>query len=266
MRRLYQGNSHRPQSCRRQHGETEDATDALAALQEAEEAAKESAAAAAAQARIARTLVDTLAAELTKASQADEFTDRLEIQLEESRLRGRLESLPDGAVATETSETVLVLDAAMAVLKDVTTEAAGQLFTELDAEILSIGRKLGIDNLDSVELKGNGGMSVVTAGVRESFGNLSGGERVRLRIAVVAALLRIGHRSGVGSHPGLVLLDSPGDELTPDAETTLLRELDSLKDELPRLQVVVASDEPAAVQGNLDENHVYSSLDSSPLW
>jgi len=109
-------------------------------------------------------------------------------------------------------------------------------------------------------------MTVVTAGVQESFGNLSGGERVRLRVAVVAALLRVGHRSGVGSHPGLILLDSPGDELTPTAEATLLRELDSLKDELPTLQVIVASDEPAAVQGNLVDDHIYASLDGKPLW
>ena len=159
-----------------------------------------------------------------------------------------------------------MLEAALYVLSDFTAEAAGQLFAELDEEILSIGRKLGIDNLDSVELNRNGGMSVVTAGVQESFGNLSGGERVRLRIAVVAALLRVGHRSGVGSHPGLILLDSPGDELTVDAEATLLHELDVLRNELPHLQILVASDEPAAVQGHIPDDHIYSSLDGSPLW
>ena len=228
MRRLHQGNPH-----------LADVTDALEALQQAEDAAKESAATAAAAASAARVRVDTLAAELTTASRADEFTDRLKIQLEQSRLRGRLEGFTDGEVETTTSETVLVLQAALDLLKDVTAEAAAQLFRELDAEIFAIGRKLGIDNLDAVELNRNGGMRVVTAGVEESFKNLSGGERVRLRVAVVVALLRVGHRSGVGSHPGLVLLDSP---------------------------VLVASDEPAAVQGHLAEDHIYSSLDGSPLW
>lgn len=246
--------------------DNEDATDALEALQNVEDAAKESAAIAEAAVRAARDRVNALAAELTAASQADEFTDRLQIQFEQARLQGRLESLPDGRIMTESSETIRILEAALEVLKGVTTEEAGQLFAELDAEILTIGRKLGIDNLDSVELNRNGGMSVVTAGVEESFKNLSGGERVRLRVAVVAALLRVGQRSGVGSHPGLVLLDSPGDELTVDAEAILLSELDSLKDELPTLQVLVASDEPAAVQGHLDTDHIYSSLDGTPLW
>ena len=246
--------------------DNEDAADALEALQAAEDAAKETASAAAKDANDASDLVATLAAELTTASQADEFTDRLQIQLEQSRLRGRLENFPDGQVTPGPSESVLVLEAALEVLREVTTQEAGQLFTELDDEILTIGRKLGIDNLDSVELNRNGGMSVVTAGVEEAFKNLSGGERVRLRVAVIAALLRVGHRSGVGSHPGLILLDSPGDELTVEAEATLLTELDSLKAELPTLQVLVASDEPRAVQGHLPDDHIYASLDGTPLW
>lgn len=246
--------------------DNEAAVDALVALQAAEDAAKATASSAANAAKDARDLVATLAAELTAASQADEFTDRLQIQLEQARLRGRLENFPDGQVAAEPSETVLVLEAALAVLKDVTTAEAGQLLTELDYEILTIGRKLGIDNLDSVELNRNGGMRVVTAGVEESFKNLSGGERVRLRVAVIAALLRVGHRSGVGSHPGLILLDSPGDELTVEAEATLLTELHSLRDEIATLQVLVASDEPSAVHGHLPDDHIYASLDRTPLW
>lgn len=246
--------------------DNEDAIDALEALLAAEEAAQESAAAAASAVEIARSQITALAAELTTASQADEFRKRLRIQLEQSRLEGRLENFPDGKIAIESSETLRVLDAALHVLKAVTTEEAGQLFTELDSEILTIGRKLGIDNLDSVELNRNGGMSVTTAGVEDSFKNLSGGERVRLRVAVIAALLRVGHRSGVGSHPGLILLDSPGDELTVQAEATLLTELDSLKDELPTLQVLVASDEPTAVQGHLADDQIYASLDGTPLW
>ena len=207
-----------------------------------------------------------LAAELTTVSQADEFNNRFQIRLEQSRLEGRLESIPAEKHTSETSETVRVLESTLAIVKAVTTKEAVQLFTELDAEILAIGRKLGIDNLDSVKLNRNGGMNVVTAGVEDSFKNLSGGERVRLRVAVIAALLRIGHRSGIGSHPGLILLDSPGDELTVDAETTLLTELDSLKNELPTLQVLVASDDPSAVQSHLADNQIYSSLDGRPLW
>jgi hypothetical protein len=132
---------------------------------------------------------------------------------------------------------------------------------------LALGQKFGIGNLDKIELNRQGGMKVTTAGVDAPFVRVSGGERLRLRVAVVVALLRVGARSGVGSHPGLLMLDSPGsDELTVHDEATLLRELDSLKDELPELQVLIASAEPAAVQGQLREDAIYSNLSGGPLW
>lgn len=244
----------------------EDAGNALEALEIAEGAAQSGATTAATVAKEAHDRVEALSAELNTASQTDEFNDRLKIELEQARLQGRLENFPDGQPVIETSETIRVLTSALEVLREVTSREARQLFVELDSEILAIGRKLGIDNLESVTLDRNGGMNVITAGVEDSFKNLSGGERVRLRVAVVAALLRVGHRTGVGSHPGLILLDSPGDELTVDAEATLLTELDSLKEELPTLQVLVASDEPNAVRGYLADDHIYGSFDGSPLW
>lgn len=246
--------------------DNEDAGNAVEALQAAEEAAQVGATVADTAALKARDRVKALSVELSAATQTEEFDNRRKIDLEKARLLGRLESLPGRQPVAESSETVRVLDAALRVLKSVIGQEASQLFAELDSEILSIGRKLGIDNLDSARLGQNGGMSVITAGVEDSFKNLSGGERVRLRVAVIAALLRVGHRSGVGSHPGLILLDSPGDELTVDAEATLLRELDSLKEELPVLQVLVASDEPNAVRGHLTDDRIYGSFDGSPLW
>lgn len=246
--------------------DAEVAIDVLEALREIETAAKEGDLAVSNATEAARIHVSTLATELAAASQADEFTNIFQIQLDQSRLRGRLEGFTDGSTVAGTSENVRVLEAALDILKAVTAEAANRLFVELDAEILTIGRKLGIDNLDSVKLSRTGGMSVVTAGVEAAFKDLSGGERVRLRIAVVVALLRVGQRSGAGSHPGLILLDSPGDELTREAEAILLRELESLKNELPTLQVLVASDDPLAVQGHIPEEHIYSSLDGTPLW
>lgn len=248
-------------------GAPEDSNDALEALKHAETAAKETAAAAATDELEAQKQVETLVVELSTTSRSDEFTKRLAQQLEEARLQGSLESLTEGGVELETSESLVVLEAAVEELARVTRASAAKVFAELNKEIVTLGKKFGIDNLENVELDRRGGMQVTTAGVQASFKNVTGGERLRLRVAVVVALLRVGHRAGVGSHPGLILLDSPGsDELTVEDEATLLRELDSLKDELPTLQVVVASAEPAAVLGNVAQESTYSSLDGSPLW
>jgi hypothetical protein len=248
-------------------GEAEDVGDALEALRDAEAAARLSAEDASAAEQLAASRVRELVDELSSARTSDEFTNDLALQLERARLAGRIESLPEAGGQLEKSESLAVLEAAAKVLTDVTRDSALAVFAELDSEILELGRKFGISNLESVELDRRGGMKVTTAGVESSFRALSGGERLRLRVAVVVALLRIGHRSGVGSHPGLIILDSPGsDELTVADEATLLLELDALKAELRNLQVVIASAEPAAVQGFIPEESVYSSLEGGPLW
>lgn len=248
-------------------GEPEDVGDALEALKAAETAARDSAEAAASAVADARAEVERLAAELANASRSDEFTNRLTLQLERARLEGRIAGVPEGPVELEPSESLRVIEAATEVLTQATGEAAKEMFEELNAEILALGQKFGINNLERIELNRQGGMKVTTAGVSVPFTRTTGGERLRLRVATVVALLRVGARAGVGSHPGLLLLDSPGsDELTVHDEATLLAELDSLKAELPGLQVVIASAEPAAVQGHVPEENIYSSLDGKPLW
>lgn len=248
-------------------GEAEEVGDALEALKDAEEAARLSAEAARVALAGAHATVEGLARELARASRADEFTNRMELRLEEARLKGKLESLPQGGVELERSESLRVIEAATKVLTEVTGAAAHEVFDDLNAEILALGRKFNIKNLEKIELSRQGGMQVTTAGAEVPFRRVSGGERLRLRVAVIIALLRVGARSGVGSHPGLILLDSPGsDELTVHDEATLLEELDSLKEELPGLQVVIASAEPAAVQGHVPADHIYSNLVGGPLW
>lgn len=248
-------------------GEPENAGDALDALKEAEEAARISAESAATDVTEAERAVEWLARELDGASRANEFTNRLTLQMEEARLKGRLESIPERGGEVPPSESLLVIEAARHVLTEVTGDAAKAMFVDLNAEILALGRKFNIQNLEKIDLQRNGGMQVTTAGAEVPFKKVSGGERLRLRVAVIIALLRVGARAGVGSHPGLILLDSPGsDELTVHDEATLLEELDSLKAELPGLQVVIASAEPAAVLNHLPAESIYSNLEGGPLW
>src|SRR6266436_1328660 len=56
---------------------------------------------------------------------------------------------------------------------------------------------------------------------------LSAGEQLRLRIANVIAHVRIARDHGVGRHPGLLLIDSPGNEEV--AQENLVDSLDELK-------------------------------------
>jgi hypothetical protein len=251
-----------------EHGDVEDAGgDALEALVAAEDAARAEVVDASGLRQQFERLVAALTAELDNVQASADYARRRDLELQLARVDGRLEATPEGAPETLPSDTAVVLNAAVRVLNDITGEAAKTIFAKLNEEIADLGRAFGIDNLDSVNLTRQGGMKVTTAGVDESFSKVSGGERLRLRVAVLIALLRVGHRAGIGTHPGLILLDSPGsEELANDDEATLLRELDSLKTEIPGLQVCVASAEPEAVRSAVAANQIFAADGDKPLW
>jgi hypothetical protein len=243
------------------------ATDALEALIAAEDSARAAEKVFAAAFRTAEDRIGVLTNELKNLQASTTFKQRRELELELADVNGQLKSTAANSSASPPSTTLAVLNAATIVLGEVTSDGAGNIFDQLNGEIAELGRAFGIDNLDRVQLNRSGGMRVTTAGVDENFGRLSGGERLRLRISVLIALLRVGHRSGIGTHPGLILLDSPGsEELATADERRLIGELDALKQEIPSLQVCITSAEANAVAGVIDDKRIYAVAGAEPLW
>lgn len=63
-------------------------------------------------------------------------------------------------------------------------------------------------------------------GGKDWFKDCNPGARLRLRIALIIALLRVGAAHGVSTHPGLIMIDSPKAEEVQDLDAaTLFREL-----------------------------------------
>ena len=175
-------------------------------------------------------------------------------------LQGKLEAtspVPDGpAVGGGVQILEAVCDELLACVQRVST----QLFADLDGEIVALSTRFGVENLDAVRLQRNAVVNAVKAGVRTRFGDLSRGDRLRMRIATVIALLRVGARRGAATHPGLLFIDSIGaEELTLDAGRTLVRELDQVARELGGLQVVLTTAEPRMVHGLLPAAQVVTS-------
>jgi ABC-type ATPase involved in cell division len=89
-----------------------------------------------------------------------------------------------------------------------------------------------------------------------------------LRIAVVVALLRIGHRHGIATHPGLLLIDSPRAEEVQDHDAVaLLAALERLCIETPGLQILVTTADEDLVHRALTESTVIAPPGpGQPLW
>jgi hypothetical protein len=62
------------------------------------------------------------------------------------------------------------------------------------------------------------------------------------KIAFIVALMKVGHRRGIGSHPGLLFIDTPGAQETANEDLAALAgRLGSLCREVPKLQIFVAT-------------------------
>jgi hypothetical protein len=120
-----------------------------------------------------------------------------------------------------------------------------EIMDEVQSEICALLLDFGVMNLAKVELnavphlflhKGYQGKD------RIAFGNASIGEQLRIKIALIVALMKVGHRRGIGSHPGLLFIDTPGAQETADQDLAALAgRLASLCQEVPNLQIFVAT-------------------------
>lgn len=154
-----------------------------------------------------------------------------------------LESLDPPREAPDAALTVL--KAAQDELTSGLTETSKELLDGLNKDIAELARGFGMTNLESVSLKRNLHMPVVKGGgASAAFGQQSAGERLRLRYALLIALLRIGHRRSIASHPGLLLLDSiKAEEVQDDDAAQLLAALGNICREEPALQILVTTED-----------------------
>jgi hypothetical protein len=194
------------------------------------------------------------AQEAVQAADANDAQRELDLaQREAARAQGAVDALRSLAVPEPvTDPRLLVLNNAVAVLKADTEAAYDALHTELDDEITDLARRFGIANLDSASFKRNLNMRVAKGGApAENFGEQTAGERLRLRYALLLALLRVGNRRGINAHPGLLLLDSlRAEEVQQEDAEQLAEALAELCAESDGPQILTTT-EDAALPGRL---------------
>lgn len=186
--------------------------------------------------------------------------DRLrQLELQAAGLEGRLAVTGPASETSPAPVSAQVVEAVYEALKDSVNAAAKQLFPAMNSQIVELATQFGVQNLDSVRLDRSGRVNAVKAGVRTPFKRLSRGDRLRMRIATVIALLRVGAGRGVAAHPGLLLIDSvAAEEVTEVPARTLIAELEAIAEELPDLQIVFTSAQPELVDG-LPPSHLITS-------
>lgn len=152
--------------------------------------------------------------------------------------------------ASPVDETAAILAAAAAELTSLRDETSKSVLSDVNEQVATLARRFGMTNLERVDVKLNLNMPVWKGGGSTSpFGQQSAGEKLRLRYALVLALLIVGRAREAAGHPGLLLLDSPRAEEVQDQDVeAILTALVELHETEPSLQVLVTTQDATLEQ------------------
>lgn len=152
--------------------------------------------------------------------------------------------------AAPTDETAAILAAAAAQLTSLRNETSKTVLADVNEQVAALARRFGMTNLESVDVKLNLHMPVTKGGGSVSpFGKQSPGEKLRLRYALVLALLIVGRTRQAAGHPALLLFDSPRAEEVQDQDVeAILTALVDLHQTQPSLQVLVTTQDATLPQ------------------
>lgn len=245
--------------------------DALEALRAATDDSEQGVAALRAQTDAA--VIARVASEAA-ARNAHDFLDsaraRMSAQLELARAEGALDSMKEASEfrppTTRTDDAVVVLTAASKLTKQWVKDDQDPRLIEVSLAITTLARSFGSRNITAVHLKGNGNMDVEKGGASGGYSALTNGEKLRIKLAASIALMQIGHRDGVGRHPGLLFVDSPAAEEIPESDLrTMLQAMTAVAQET-ELQIVVATTHGPILSEVLPKDQLLVATGTDFVW
>lgn len=134
-----------------------------------------------------------------------------------------------------------ILKVAEAIAEARMKAASAELFQDLEGEVVAVSKRFGFRGLQTISIRGNK-IEVTVSGKPSSFSRQTAGQKLRLRIALVIAMMRMAARSGFGNHPGVLFIDSPGSEELSDADlVAMMQEIAQVASETLNLQIFLAS-------------------------
>lgn len=172
-------------------------------------------------------------------------SERHTLELDLARAQGALGALTepiDPSQAHPINPTIAaVLDAADDLLSEWVRHGQIPLLEDISADIEKLAVSFGADNLRDLKLGGSGRLDVTKGGQSVTYSKLTPGEKLRVKIATAIALIKHGFASGVGRHPGLLVLDSPAAEEMPEEDlATIIEALKAVAEEA-EMQIFVAT-------------------------
>ena len=190
------------------------------------------------------------------------------LEIEKAKLEGVLETIERILNSDEIDDAhVTVLNAAEDEATERVNAAASSILKRASEEVTRLALSLGMTDVEEISIKRNANVHVRKGGSISSFGDLSPGERLRVRIATVVALIKSAHEHGAGRHPGLLMIDSPTAEEMADANVeAMLDALAKLPEAVPNLQMFVACRGTARAKAAFPRKRLLDAGVGDKLW
>jgi cell division septum initiation protein DivIVA len=157
-----------------------------------------------------------------------------------ARIQELNDYLPDEPTKTSSTD-VRILKDAVQVTKDCFEGMQTSILKYFSERLFKIAVAIGVENLQSVDVKLSK-ISIRQGNTDTTFTKLNEGEKLRFRTAAALAAIETAKWSGVGRHPGFVVLDSPAaQEMSEDDFASLLANLTQVLETNRDMQIIVGA-------------------------
>ncbi|WP_313197185.1 hypothetical protein [Rhizobium sp.] len=190
-------------------------------------------------------------------------------QMELLKLDAQIEELEKmaGDAPTTAPADVGLLDAAIAATEKMYREEQTEVLGRVSDLTAKFAQTFGITDLREVKLKGNTTMDVFFVGGPKTFSKCTSGEKTRLKLAATLAMIHVAEESGIGRHPGVLLLDSVGSaEVVNEDVSQIIEGLGKLAEALPTVQVFLAGIQNDAILSHVPCDNVVKNRPDGYLW
>lgn len=185
---------------------------------------------------------------------------KLDAQIEELTLMAGSER------QTEVTEADL-LKAAIKATKKMYDEEQEAVLKKVSDLAVAYAQAFGLTDLRGMRIKGNTHMELQMRGGRKNFGDSTPGERMRLKLAATLAMIQVAEQTGIGRHPGVLLVDSVGNNEAVNKDVAeMVIGLSGLPDDLPTVQIFIAGIKSDAILKHVPCGNVVKNREDGYLW
>ena len=202
-------------------------------------------------------------------AELESYSDRKELEYRLKMAEGQLDEVQRNFVdlVPEGTADAKVIAQLVKKIEGLVKSKQKDILEEVSDKILEFAKRFGLENYSQAQLNGAGQLKIIKGGKSTSYSKVTQGEQLRLKVATMLAIISVSHTSGVGRHPGLLMIDSPGSqEMVGTDLGELMSGMAEVISELPFLQVFVASVASDLMVNHIDEQKCVSVYGDNYLW